>query len=157
MKRSLLGAALALLLACGSASAQSDKVVIDFRSMAPVSGPFVGATNPIRGLGGGGIPWRIDEGRGELRRDGRLDIRVRGLVLATTLANPVAAFRGVVSCQVIAADGTPGFLNVSTADFPATPQGDADIEAMLELPGQCFAPIVFVTNSAGRWFAVTGY
>jgi hypothetical protein len=125
--------------------------------MAPVSGPFVGATNPIRGLGGGGIPWRIDEGRGELRRDGRLDIRVRGLVLATTHANPIAAFRGVVSCQVIAADGTPGFLNVATADFPATPTGDADIEAMLELPTQCFAPIIFVTNTAGRWFAVTGY
>lgn len=157
MKTSLVAAAAALVLVCGSASAQSEKVVIQFRSMAPVSGPFVGATNPIRGLGGGGIPWRIDEGRGELRRDGRLDIRVRGLVLATTLANPVAAFRGVVSCQIIAADGTPGFLNVTTADFPATPSGDADIEAMLELPTQCFAPIVFVTNSAGRWFAVTGY
>ena len=157
MRKRLVGAAAALLLVCGSVSAQSDKVVLDFRSMAPVSGPFVGAANPIRGLGGGGIPWLIDEGRGELRQDGRLDIRVRGLVLATTRANPVAAFRGVVSCQVIAADGTPGILNVSTADFPATPAGDADIEAMLELPAQCFAPIVFVTNTVGRWFAVTGY
>jgi hypothetical protein len=157
VKRSLMGAATALLLVCGAASAQSDKAVLEFRSMAPVSGPFVGATNPIRGIGGGGIPWRIDEGRGELSRDGRLEIRVRGLVLATTLANPVAAFRGVVSCQIIAADGTASLLNVSTADFPANPTGDADIEATLELPQQCFAPIIFVTNPQGRWFAVTGY
>jgi len=157
MRKSLAGAAAALLLVCGSVSAQSDKVVLDFRSMSPVTGPFVGTANPIRGMGGGGIPWLINEGRGELRHDGRLDIRVRGLVLATTHANPVAAFRGVVSCQIIAADGTPGILNLTTGDFPATPTGDAYIEAMLDLPPRCFAPIIFVTNSAGRWFAVTGY
>jgi hypothetical protein len=34
--------------------------------------------------------------------------------------------------------------------------GDAEIEAMLDLPDPCLAPIVFVTNPGGAWFAVTG-
>jgi hypothetical protein len=46
---------------------------------------------------------------------------------------------------------------VSTEDFPATPAGDADIEAQIQLPAGCFAPIIFVINPMGRWFAVTGY
>ena len=67
------------------------------------------------------------------------------------------AFRGVVSCRIIDGMGAPSIINLSTGDFPATPAGDADIEASLALPDRCFAPIIFVTNSVGRWFAVTGY
>jgi hypothetical protein len=154
--KSIIAAAI-LLGVCASASAQADKVVLEFGTMAGVSGPYVGNANPIRGIGGGGIPWILEEARGELRRDGRLEIRVRGLVLATTLANPAPAFRGVVSCQIIDGAGAPSHVNVSTDDFPASSAGDSDIEANLALPGNCFAPIIFVTNSAGRWFAVTGY
>lgn len=150
-------AAAVLLVLSASASAQTNDVVLEFRTMAGVSGPFVGPTNPIRGIAGGGIPWRLDEARGELRRDGRLEIKVRGLVLATTGVNPSPAFRGVVSCQIIDGTGAPAILNLATDNFPATPTGDSDIEAMLELPANCFAPIIFVTNPAGRWFSITGY
>ena len=156
MNKAVVTIAAAVVLMCGSANGQADRKVLEFDTMAPVTGPFVGAANPIRGVAGGGIPWQLQQARGELRQDGRLEIQVRGLVLATTHVNPVPAFRGLVSCQIIA-NGAPGFVNVSTIDFPATPAGDADIEAMLELPAHCFAPIIFVTNSAGRWFAVTGY
>ncbi len=49
-----------------------------------------------------------------------------------------------------------------TPQFPASLEGDADIEAMLTLPHPFYAPIVFVaslpigTPAAPRWFAVTG-
>ncbi len=156
MKKAIIAAALAAGLAA-SATAQADDKVLEFNTMAGVSGPYVGAANPIRGIGGGGVPWRLAEAKGELRRDGRLEVQVRGLVLATTGVNPSPAFRAVVSCQIIDGMGNPGILNVSTGDFPANSLGDSNIEAQLELPAQCFAPIVFVTNPAGRWFAVTGY
>ena len=138
-------------------NAQSDKDILSFRDMAGVSGPFRGPTNAIRGIGGGGANWLIDEGRGELRRDGRLRIRVRGLVLESTGANPAATFKGAVSCQTIDANGAAAVTNVFTEEFPATPTGDADIDAVVALPTRCFAPIIFVTNAAGRWFAVTGF
>jgi hypothetical protein len=46
---------------------------------------------------------------------------------------------------------------VGVAHFPATPTGDAIIEETLTLPSPCLAPVVFVTNPTGRWFAVTGF
>ena len=155
--RRFLAAAILLVLTL-PASAQSDKVVLEFHSMAGVSGPYRGATNPSRGIPGGGAAWILDEGRGQLRQDGRLEIRVRGLVLESTRANPIPAFRGVVSCQIIDGVGQPAVVNISTGNFPATPTGDADIEADLQLPERCFAPIIFVTSgNTGAWFAVTGY
>jgi hypothetical protein len=143
----------------GSPAAAGDgDAILEFDTMVGVTGPFVGGANPIREIGGGGVPWRIDRGRGELGTDGDLEIDVRGLVLATTGQNPQAAFRAVVSCLSIGATGGPTTVNVTTDPFPATPEGDATIEALLSLPSPCIAPIIFVGTGAGafRWFASTG-
>jgi hypothetical protein len=86
MKRAL--ALLIALLAGGAlivqstAASSSGEDVLGFDVMAGVVEPFTGSANPIRGVGGGGLPWEIDRGRGELRSDGRLEIEVEGLVLA---------------------------------------------------------------------------
>jgi hypothetical protein len=45
---------------------------------------------------------------------------------------------------------------VATGDFPATITGDAEIEAAVDLPTPCIAPVVFVTSPGGAWFAATG-
>ena len=55
--------------------------MLELDTMVVVSGPFVGSANPIRGVNGGGLPWEIAEGRGELASDGKLEVEVRGLVL----------------------------------------------------------------------------
>lgn len=125
-------------------------------TMVGVTGPYVGASGtPIRGVTGGGIPWNIDEAKVVLSADGHLEIKVEGLVLATTGANPVPMFRGLVSCQTI--DGTTATVqNVSTGPFPATMTGDAKIAQTLDLPDPCIAPIVFVTSPNLAWFAATG-
>jgi hypothetical protein len=157
VKKSLVAAAMAAALTTSAGVRADDDTVLEFKTMVGVSGPFVGPNNPIRNIGGGGQPWRVDEAKGELRRDGRLEIEVRGLVLVSTGANPAATFRGVVSCQIIDGSGAPAVLNVSTAEFPATATGDSKIEARVDLPTHCFAPIIFVTNAAGRWFSVTGF
>jgi hypothetical protein len=158
MKKALITAAVfaALTIPVG---AQAQDTILEFKTMAGVSGPFVGATNPIRGIGGGGIPWKLDEAKGELKRDGRLEVRVRGLVLAAgdnAGTNPAATFRAIVSCKLDDKQNPP-FRNLATAEFSATPAGDSDIKETLQLPDQCLAPIIFVTNAQGRWFAVTGY
>ncbi len=139
--------------------------ILAFKTMASVTGPFVGTANPIRGIVGGGLPWVISRGTGELKADGRLVVQVGGLVLADApsvpanlrLTNPIPNFRAVVSCMIIDATGNPAIANISTAEFPATPQGDSRIDATLTLPSACFAPIIFVTSPTGAWFAVTGF
>lgn len=136
-----------------------DATILEFKRMAPVTGPFVGAANPIRGVPGGGIPWKIAEGRGELSDDGHLEVSVRGLVLAAgpnAGINPITSFRAIVSCLSIDAMGNPTTVNQMTGTFPASATGDAEIEARVSLPHPCIAPIVFVTSPTGAWFAATG-
>jgi hypothetical protein len=65
--------------------------------------------------------------------------------------------RGVVSC-LVEQSGQIVTMNITTDGFPATPSGDSDIDAQLELPEECVAPIVFIiAGSEDKWFAVTGF
>jgi hypothetical protein len=170
MKRLLVlfsGALLSVALIAKAPLAQSKgHEVLEFQTMAPVMGPYVGATNPIRGVNGGGLPWQLASGRGELSTDGHLEARVTGLVLldgapvpdALQGTNPVPTFRAIVSCQTIT-DGLATTTNVATGPFPASTTGDSRIEAAVDLPSPCIAPIVFVgpaTSATLTWFAATG-
>ena len=166
MKRiGLVGVALvvAMLAVASGASSSEAPRVLEFDTMGAVRGPYVGTANPIRGVSGGGLPWRIERSEGELRADGRLEVRVEGLVLRAVApvppelrgTNPVASFRALVSCESIV-DGAAQTVNLTTRQFPATSDGDATIVATIAIPRPCFAPVVFVTSPTGAWFAVTG-
>lgn len=161
----LAGAALVVAIGVSAAISGSDnRTVMRFDVMAPVTDPYTGSANPIRGVNGGGLPWEIDEAHGKLAASGRLKVEVEGLVLARRApvpenlrgTNPVAMFKGIVSC-LSASGGSPTTVNVATDPVPATPTGDAEINAVVALPSPCFAPIVFVTSGGGAWFAVTGH
>jgi len=145
-----------------TAAAKGPKI-LKFDTMVGVPAGLTGAQSqgPLRGLNGGGIPWTLADASGELRANGHLEISVQGLVLAAGANagwNPIANFRGLVSC--VKSDGT--FANIQTDLFPATTGpasaggGNAEIEADLVLPQPCIAPIIFVTSPTGSWFAATG-
>src|SRR6266849_3393444 len=100
MKKLKLMISVALILLFGLAVARAEhSTILEFNTMTPVTGPFVCIANPIRGVSGGGLPWMLSKGQGELRSNGDLEVRVRGLVLAAgPLAgtNPVPNFRVLV-------------------------------------------------------------
>jgi hypothetical protein len=161
-KAAMFGASLVLTIVALASGANSagPATILKADTLAGVSGPYVGTANPatnnpIRGINGGGLPWSLDEGKVVLGADGSLVVKVEGLVLTGSGANPVPSFRAVVSCQTVSA-GMAAVTNVSTDPFPATATGNSKIEATVTLPDPCFAPIVFVTSSGGAWFAVTG-
>lgn len=135
--------------------------VLEFDTMVGLPQAFTGTQNPIRGINGGGLPWTLTSASGELKANGRLEVKVTGLVFAAgpnTGSNTVANFRAIVSC--LKSDGS--IENIITGNFPATlgpavnGGGNAEIEADLTLPQPCIAPMVFVTSPGGAWFAVTG-
>ena len=155
--------------AAGPASAKSP-TILEFNTMVGVPRPYTGSTNAIRGVPGGGLPWVISFGKGELKADGKLEVKVMGLVLDPTDpqvmaggrggTNPSATFKVTVSCLSRDTGVTPPVpttVNVSTDPFPADAAGNAQVEAQLSLPSPCIAPIIFVTSGTGSWFAATGF
>ena len=161
MKKLAITLVVALLVV--SATAAPGGNFLEINKMVGVSGPFTGSANPIRGVSGAGLNWRVASANVELSRSGQLEVEVQGLILddvrsgALNHTNPLPNFRASVNCQVVDATGQPGVVNVSTTDFPATTTGNARIEQKLILPSHCFAPIVFVTTSTGSWLAVSGF
>lgn len=155
---------LTLLLATQAlaASANSRKVLLwDTMVGIPTALTGTNSQGPLRGIDGGGLPWAITSGKGQLTANGHLMIKVTGLVIsAGPLAgtNPISSFKGLVSC--VNADGT--ITNVLTDAFPASTGpatsggGNSKIDATVTLPNPCIAPIVFVTSPGGAWFAATG-
>jgi len=155
MVRSLrLVAALALLatLVFGTGTVAADsghhgRKILDTRLVGlPVAGQV------LLGVTGGGRPWTIERGRAKLYADGRLDLKVRGLLLgpggSNEGTNPVAMGRAIVVCN--------GVDKVMSDTVPFSPDGDARVMAQLSLPSTCLAPVVFFGNPGGFWFAVSG-
>jgi len=161
--------ALSTFLLAGSVSTASadESKVLQFNTMIGVPRPYTGGTNAIRGVPGGGLPWVIEFGKGKLNPDGDLDVLVKGLVLdpndPAVIAggrggtNPIPNFMAIVSCMSKDANGNAAIANVSTGLFPADTAGNAHIQDTVTLPQPCIAPIIFVTNPGGAWFAATGF
>ncbi len=148
----LFGAASLLIGGASIVSAHSSHALLAFDSMKPVTGAAVGTVND-RGITGGGKPWVITAGSGQVDRNGSVHVTVSGLVIAVAPfngTNPVAAFGATVSCV------TPhGVVNLRTGTAPATAAGDATIDGAVMLPNPCQDPILFVTSPGGAWFAMS--
>lgn len=140
--------------------------ILAFDTMYGVEGPFLGEANAIRGVVGDEAPWEVERFiKGRLAKNGRLQILVRGLVFADDPSvppelvgkNDEETFRGLVSCLTEEGE-TIVTRNVETDGFPADEEGNSFIDAKIDLPNPCVAPIVFVmAGSEEKWFAVTGF
>jgi hypothetical protein len=174
MKKFFIGTIVGVLVfsaffASGSVSTASadESKILEFNTMIGVPRPYTGGTNAIRGVPGGGLPWVIEFGKGKLSPDGNVDILVKGLVFDPNDqavidrgiggTNIFSNFKAIVSCLSKDTDGHAITVNVDTGLFPADGEGNAHIKDTIELPQPCIAPIVFVTNPGGAWFATTGF
>ena len=164
MKKGLVLASMALLMFTTAVRADPPKVILAWGTMYGVDGAFVGQ-NPIRGVLGDELPWEIESSRGWLSVDGHLRVNVRGLVFADDESvpeplrgiNDESEFRALVSCLAENASGGIDTVNLVTKGFPANRAGDSRIDAFVDLPEDCVAPMVFILAGAEDfWFAVNG-
>jgi len=142
----------------------SDSKIVSFESMYGVDEAFV-KHNQIRGVRGDELPWDVGSAVGSLTVGGHLTISVRGIVFSNDPEVPAnlrgtndeTQFRALVSCLESDHKGNVVTVNITTQGFPATPTGDSDIDAMVSLPSDCVAPIIFIlSGSEDKWFAVMG-
>jgi hypothetical protein len=106
------------------------------------------------GVKPGGLPWVVSRSRVEVRRDGHVEVRVRGLVIPTPPqngTNPVSKLAATVFCNASAV-GT-------TKAVPFSAAGDARIEDTLAkpLPSPCLVPAVLLNPAPGGAIATGTY
>jgi hypothetical protein len=111
----------------------------------------------LHGAAAGGAPWVLRRGEARLRRDGRLAVRVRGLVIPGAPGNgtpgPVTTVNASLYC------GTDTTAVGTTPSVPISRAGDARMVGQFTLPAKCLAPVVLVhpNGNGAAYIAASGF
>jgi hypothetical protein len=156
---------LAVLAMAGRVSAQDNNTLATFdggigvNPVANVAGPvnqdgtFPSVKqNVVRGVAPG-APWRIAHLQADIRTDGRIRVRGRGLLLAS--GNNIGQNGGVSVFATLFCEAAAPFVEHSTTStVPLEPNGDFRIDDTLNsVPPECPSPVLLIRNSNGVWFA----
>ena len=109
---------------------------------------------PIHGAIRGGLPWE-GTGSATLERRGRLEVGIRGLVIAgTNNPGPVTTITVSLYC---APDSSAAVF--TTTPTPLSSHGDARVRQHVTVPSRCLAPVVLVhpNGGAGAYIMATGF
>jgi hypothetical protein len=121
--------------------------------------PSVPADPALHGVAAGGAPWALRSGSAELGRKGRIDVRVRGLVLpppgGNGTAGPVTTVTASLYCGADSSTTAVG----TTPSAPISQSGNARMAGRFTLPTKCLAPIVLVhpNGNAAAYIAASGF
>jgi hypothetical protein len=110
--------------------------------------------NVVRGVSPGAGPWRIAELRADVDIYGRIKVRGRGLLLASSNSIGQNANQSVFATLIC--EAAAPFVERSTAatGVPLEPNGDFRIDDTLSsVPLTCPSPVLLIRNTAGVWFA----
>jgi hypothetical protein len=108
--------------------------------------------NIVRGVNPGAGPWTIGDLRADIQTDGRIKVKGRGLLLASSNSIGQNANQSVFATLICDA-GAP-FVEHNTSKVPLEPNGDFRIEDTLDpVPTDCASPVLLIRNAGGVWFA----
>jgi hypothetical protein len=120
--------------------------------------PSVPLTDPmLHGANPGGAPWVLRRGEARLRRDGRLAVRVRGLVIPDPPGDRTPGPVTTVSASLYCGNDTTAVG--TTPSVPISRRGDARMAGKFSLPAKCLAPVVLVhpNGLGGAYIAASGF
>lgn len=111
---------------------------------------------PIHGVTRAGAEWVIDKSSVTLSRNGKFDLRVKGLLLVTTGTTGTVA---TISASFFCAPDSNAVAAFTAGPVPLAADGDAHIRQMVTVPSRCLAPVVLVHPNGGatRYIAVSGF
>jgi len=119
--------------------------------------PSVPSDPMLNGATAGGAPWVLRNGEARLRRDGRLRVEIRGLVIPVAPGNgtpgPVTTVNASLYCG---ASTTPAG---STPSAPISRRGNAELAGSITVPAKCLAPTVLIhpNGSTAAYIAASGF
>jgi hypothetical protein len=119
--------------------------------------PSVPSDPMLHGAAAGGAPWVLRRGEARLRRDGRLAVRVRGLVIPTAPGNGTPGPVTTVSASLYCGNDTTAVGTTPSA--PISRSGNARMAGQFSLPAKCLAPVVLVhpNGNGAAYIAASGF
>jgi len=109
--------------------------------------------NVVRGVSPAG-PWRIADLRAEVFTDGRIQVRGRGLLLASGNSIGTNANQSVFATLICEAAAPFVQRNTTLTGVPLAPNGDFRIDDTLsDVPTECASPVLLIRSIGGAWFA----
>lgn len=103
--------------------------------------PSLTSDPTLHGVMPGAKAWVLDRSELRVRADGRIEVRVRGLLLAgQTTPGPVTAISASLFCGADS-DTTPA---AATRQAPLSSSGNGRIRDRIAIPARCLAPIVLI-------------
>src|SRR5215467_11774271 len=110
--------------------------------------------NVVRGVPPGAGPWRIADLKADIDTDGRIRVRGRGLLLASTNSIGQNANQRVFATLICEAAAPFVERSTDVAGVPLDPDGDFRIDDVLSpAPSDCASPVLLIRNTGGVWFA----
>jgi len=109
--------------------------------------------NIVRGVPPGAGPWRIADLRADIDVNGRIKVRGRGLLRASSNSIGQNANQSVFATLICEA-AAPFVEHNTTVSVPLEPNGDFRIDDSLSsVPSDCPSPVLLIRNKGGVWFA----
>lgn len=109
--------------------------------------------NVVRGVSPGAGPWRIADLKADIYTDGRIRVRGRGLLLASSNSIGQNANQNVFATLICEA-AAPFVEHNTTFTVPLDADGDFRINDVLSpVPSDCASPVLLIRNKGGVWFA----
>jgi hypothetical protein len=119
--------------------------------------PTVPTDPALHGNAAGGAPWVLRFGEARLRQDGRLDVKIRGLVIPAPTGNGTPGPVKTVQAALYCGDDTTAAA--TSPQVPLSTAGDARIRASLTLPAKCLAPALLIqpNGSSSVYITANGF
>jgi hypothetical protein len=113
----------------------------------------------IHGVNAGGAPWVLRSGEIRIRRGGRFQVRVRGLVIPNPPGDNTPGPVNTISASLYCGADTDMTAAATTGQVPLSRSGNARIDQHVTLPSTCLAPIVLVhpNGLTGIYIATSGW
>jgi hypothetical protein len=122
--------------------------------------PSLPSDPAFHGVTPGAAPWVLKSGDVELRRSGRLELRVRGLVIPTAPANGTPGPVKTISASLYCGADADAMPADTSAQAPIDSRGNARIkDRSFAVPDTCLAPVILVhpNGDATHYIAVEGW
>ena len=113
---------------------------------------------PIHGVNRAGAPWVLEKGSVKLSHNGRFNLRVKGLVLAS---NGTTGSVTMIAAHFFCAPDSNTVAAFTAGPVPLASDGDARIRQTITVPSRCLAPVVLVriqgAAGPGSYIAASGF